>query len=208
MWAAPFENITKTWFLVSLTDLTCSRRFSTLASRQAVSTTSALPSPFTLAASLSRRVLGEPCGRWQVRQASDCAVAASGMKVTPEDAERVSAAIQQALANDAPYELEMRTIRPDGEVISLFTNAVVLREGGRPVRMLGATVDISQLKRAEAALRTSETQFRTLANVIPQLAWMARPASTVSSRFRRMEVLAASSMPEANAPSFRTEMIT
>ena len=41
--------------------------------------------------------------------------------------------------------------------------------------MLGATVDISQLKRTEAALRTSETQFRTLANAIPQLAWMARP---------------------------------
>ncbi|MGO9986215.1 MAG: PAS domain S-box protein [Rhodomicrobium sp.] len=36
-----------------------------------------------------------------------------------------------------------------------------------------AATDITERKRAEAALRESEAQFRTLADAIPQLAWMA-----------------------------------
>lgn len=87
--------------------------------------------------------------------------------VYPEDRERVAAAIQLALKSDAPYELEFRALRPDGEIVWLFTNAVVLRENGTPVRMLGATMDITESKRGEAALRVSEERFRTLASHAP-----------------------------------------
>jgi len=38
---------------------------------------------------------------------------------------------------------------------------------------LAITLDITIRRRAEAALRESETRFRTLANTIPQLAWIA-----------------------------------
>jgi PAS domain S-box-containing protein len=62
-------------------------------------------------------------------------------RVHPEDQKLVSAAIQRALDSDVPYELEFRAVRPDGSVIWLFTSAAVLRDGGRPVRILGATMD-------------------------------------------------------------------
>jgi PAS domain S-box-containing protein len=39
--------------------------------------------------------------------------------------------------------------------------------------VLGTIVDITERKRAEETLRESEDQFRTMANSIPQLAWMA-----------------------------------
>ena len=98
--------------------------------------------------------------------------------VHPDDAERVRDAIDAALGG-ADYEVEFRTVRPDGTTVWLYTNAAVIHENGHPRRMLGCTLDITARKHAEAALRTSEAQFRTLADSIPQLAWMARPDGTV-----------------------------
>src|SRR5215510_577515 len=88
--------------------------------------------------------------------------------VHPEDREQVSAAIQRALDGDVPYELEFRALRPDGSVIWLFTSAAVLRDGGRPVRMLGTTMDITQRKHTEDALRQSEEKLRQQAQELEQ----------------------------------------
>lgn len=82
--------------------------------------------------------------------------------VHADDRARVGGAIQAALIAGSPYELEFRAVRPNGDVIWLFTNATVLREGERPVRMIGATFDLTDRKRAEEALRDSETLYRTL----------------------------------------------
>ncbi|HET9396115.1 MAG TPA: ATP-binding protein, partial [Nitrospiraceae bacterium] len=54
------------------------------------------------------------------------------------------------------YELEFRAIKPDGEIIWLFTNAFVLREGNRAVRMIGATLDITDHKRTQESLREAD----------------------------------------------------
>ena len=69
--------------------------------------------------------------------------------VHPDDAARVHAAIRSALAEEATYELEFRAVRPDGEIVWFFTSATVLRKDGRPVNMLGASLDITERKRAE-----------------------------------------------------------
>jgi PAS domain S-box-containing protein len=91
--------------------------------------------------------------------------------VHPEDRERVSQALARALEEDAPYELEFRILKPDGGVVWIFTNAVVLREEGQPVRLIGATVDITERKEAELQrdLLVAELSHRvknTLATVI------------------------------------------
>jgi PAS domain S-box-containing protein len=84
--------------------------------------------------------------------------------VHPADRERVAQAIERTLKEGAPYGLTFRAVRPDGEVIWLFTNAVVLRSAGQPVRLLGATVDITDLKRTEEALRESQERLTGLIN--------------------------------------------
>ena len=88
--------------------------------------------------------------------------------IHPEDQGLVSAAIQRTLDKDVPYEAEFRAVRPDGVVVWLFTNAAVLRDGGRPVRMLGATMDISERKRTEEALRQNEERLRQQAQELEQ----------------------------------------
>lgn len=82
--------------------------------------------------------------------------------IHPEDRVKVMEAIQSTLTEGLPYELEFRALRPDGRVTWLFTNAAVFREGDKPMRMVGATFDITDRKQTEAALRQSESIYRTL----------------------------------------------
>lgn len=81
-----------------------------------------------------------------------------------EDRNRLAEAARDSLGLDAPYELEFRAVRPDGRVVWLFTNAVVVREEGRAVRMLGATVDITERKRAEERLRSWNVELERRVN--------------------------------------------
>ena len=50
---------------------------------------------------------------------------------------------------------------------------LVRDDGNVPVGILEINRDLSARKRSEDALVQSEAQFRTLANAIPQLCWMA-----------------------------------
>ncbi len=45
--------------------------------------------------------------------------------------------------------------------------------------MIGTRVDITELKRVEAALRASEARFRTLAEALPTMVWTAEPDGTI-----------------------------
>jgi len=91
--------------------------------------------------------------------------------VHPESRGTVLGAIDRALKDDAPYDVEVRTAGRDGRDTWLYTNAVVLRDGERPVRMVGAAVDITSRKQAEQQrdLLVAELSHRvknTLATVV------------------------------------------
>jgi len=70
--------------------------------------------------------------------------------VHADDNERVDNAIKRSLSDDVPFEIEFRAVRPDGQIVWVFTNAMVLKEGDKPQRMLGVTLDITERKEAEA----------------------------------------------------------
>ena len=71
--------------------------------------------------------------------------------IHPSDRAFVTERIEKALAGEMPYDIEFRTIRPDGSTGWLFTNGRVFRDGGTPTRMIGATTDITARKKAEEA---------------------------------------------------------
>ena len=81
--------------------------------------------------------------------------------IHPADRERVQEVLSNALANGSGYELEFRTIRPNGEIRWLSTAGEVYFDAeGRAVRMLGATTDVTERRQMEQALRDSEERFR------------------------------------------------
>jgi PAS domain S-box-containing protein len=91
-----------------------------------------------------------------------------------EDREIVRKALEEALAGGSPYNAEFRVIQPDGsEHWIAARGSVQCGVDGRPVGMIGINFDVDVRKVADIALNESKRQFETLADSIPQLAWMA-----------------------------------
>ena len=83
--------------------------------------------------------------------------------VHPEDRERIDGELSRALESSGNYESEYRIIRPDGAVRWLLTKARLFRdEDGRPARMLGVNVDVTELKEAELALNENQARMRRM----------------------------------------------
>jgi PAS domain S-box-containing protein len=100
--------------------------------------------------------------------------------VHPDDRERNAMAWQAAMVERAPYDLEYRLRRADGSYRWFHARAAGLRDAdGHVVRWFGTSTDIHDRKLAEEGLRDAEERFRTLADNIAQLAWMADGNGTI-----------------------------
>jgi PAS domain S-box-containing protein len=81
--------------------------------------------------------------------------------IHPDDKPRVNQAIDRHLENGEPYRLELRLRHKDGSYRWILARGEAVRgENGRPMRMVGSITDITERKRAEAALQESEERLR------------------------------------------------
>ena len=110
----------------------------------------------------------------------------------PDDRDAVTRGMYRAMVDKLPFEAEFRVVRPDETVRwVLGKGAVLYDETGKPDRMLGVNVDITDRKCAEEALRKqmalqeSEARFRKLADAMPQIVWTATPDGQVEYSNRR-----------------------
>jgi PAS domain S-box-containing protein len=80
--------------------------------------------------------------------------------VHPEDRETVSQAVTRAVEEGVDFDVEHRTVWPDGTVRWVENKGRVFRdEAGKSVHLLGTVMDITGRKRAEEALRKAHNEL-------------------------------------------------
>lgn len=93
----------------------------------------------------------------------------------PDDVEATIVAWKECVQKGGPWYREHRYRGTDGQWHPVLACGVAVRdEQGKVTAWAGINLDISRMKLAEAALQESETRFRTMADSIPQLAWIAK----------------------------------
>jgi two-component system cell cycle sensor histidine kinase/response regulator CckA len=81
--------------------------------------------------------------------------------VYPEDRVRVEAAVARAIEIGGNFEVEYRLRRPDGETLWLLGRGdVVSDDQGKPVRVFGVAMDVSERKAADREREELERQLR------------------------------------------------
>ncbi|GAB2776664.1 PAS domain S-box-containing protein [Hymenobacter luteus] len=92
----------------------------------------------------------------------------------PDDRQRARQVWGHSLATGEFYEIEYRFKSRQGDYRWFLGQALPVRnEAGEIVKWFGTCTDIHDQKMQQLALRKREQDFMTLANAIPQLAWMA-----------------------------------
>jgi diguanylate cyclase (GGDEF)-like protein/PAS domain S-box-containing protein len=125
----------------------------------------------------------EPVGSWQWDTASEkviwsdelyeiFGVARDGHEATyagylelvhPDDRAHNRATIERAATSGVAFAMEERIVRPDGTVRTLACGGqVLLGDDGRPARMLGICQDVTESRRAAAALQESQERMRQI----------------------------------------------
>ncbi|WP_052695468.1 PAS domain-containing protein [Hymenobacter sp. AT01-02] len=98
----------------------------------------------------------------------------------PDDRQRAREIWGHSLATGEFYEIEYRFKAKDNTYRWFLGQALpVYSSEGQIVKWFGTCTDIHDQKMNELALRKREQDFTTLANAIPQMAWMADEAGSI-----------------------------
>ena len=81
--------------------------------------------------------------------------------VPPDDRARFNEEVRRSIEDDAPYDINVRLMRPDGSLRTVHARGQCVRDAaGAVVRMFGTALDVTEREKAQTALRDSEERFR------------------------------------------------
>ncbi len=96
--------------------------------------------------------------------------------IHPDDRARVRSEIDNAVSSVGTARFEYRLVQADGSIRWVVTSGKVQAvAAGRPTRLPGVVVDITDERRIAEQLAESEQRFRTLADTMPQMVWSTLP---------------------------------
>lgn len=97
-----------------------------------------------------------------------------------EEPEQLSTRVEDAIHKGIPYAFDTAVITPTGE--KRYIHAIgrpVMNAKGECVRLYGATIDITEQKLIEQALRNSEQEYRSLAEATAIIVWSSDPIGKI-----------------------------
>jgi PAS domain S-box-containing protein len=127
-------------------------------------------------------------------------------RIHPDDRERVTESLHAVLADPARnhWEAEYRFRRGDGTMADVLDRGSVQRDAsGRAARMIGAMLDVTSRKEAEAAVRRTREELQAVIDTVPSLLsfvdrdfiyrwnnrsyerWFERPLAEITGRHMR-----------------------
>jgi len=81
-------------------------------------------------------------------------------RVHPDDLDSVTQTFARSLEQRSRYQVEYRVLQPDGSIHWIASQGQIFYDGaGKPVRMIGATQDISDRKQTESALQQAKDEL-------------------------------------------------
>lgn len=97
-------------------------------------------------------------------------------QIHPDDRSGYLSVFTAAFAAREPFEMEYRLRRHDGVYRWMLTRATPqIAPSGEFTGFVGMCMDITDRKQAAEALKESEERFRTLAQAVPPIVWVAGP---------------------------------
>ena len=103
-------------------------------------------------------------------------------RIHPDDRDRVNEKVQEAVRQKTDLAIEFRILLPDGTVKYLeVTSRHLFSSEGAFLEAVTCTVDVTQRKRAEQALRASEAKFRAAIDGIAGLVAIMAPSGELES---------------------------
>jgi PAS domain S-box-containing protein len=96
--------------------------------------------------------------------------------VHEQDRAPIAKAVQVAIATGNDYAIEFRFRQSSADPWRWMDGRgrAIYGEDGRATRLFGIGIDTTERRQAEDSARENEARFRTMADAIPQLVWMAR----------------------------------
>lgn len=95
--------------------------------------------------------------------------------VHADDQDYLRDRIEEALEEQKDFRAEYRLVGSGKLRWVLATGRVAIGRDGRPERLPGVVLDITERKASEAALAESEAKFRAIADTMPQMVWSTLP---------------------------------